>query len=143
MHIFPDWEHEVTLAHDEGMTLKFLERFERQAFPRVLTFTAQTLRYPRHYWLEIVEKEKGDARVKAEVRDDNTIRLRTDNVRRLRLLLRPELFPRPGPVRVEWNGKQVFAGEVHHDCALLDRSLAATADPFLAYTSELALELPR
>jgi hypothetical protein len=90
-----------------------------------------------------VEKEKDDARVKAEVRDDNTIRLRTDNVRRLRLLLRPELFPKPGPIRVEWNGKQVFSGEVHHECTLLERSLEATADPFLAYTAELALELPR
>ncbi|HXE89444.1 MAG TPA: HEAT repeat domain-containing protein [Terriglobales bacterium] len=143
MHIFPDWEHEVTLARDEGMTLKFLERFERQAFPRLLTFTAQTLQYPRHYWLEILEKEKGDARVKAELRDDNTIRLRTDNVRRLRLLLRPELLPRPGNISIEWNGKPVFSGELRHDCALLQRSLESTADPFLAYTAELTLELPR
>ena len=47
--------------------------------------------------------------------DDNTIRLRTRNVRRLRLLLRRELLPRDAPVRVLLNGKPLGAPEAGVD----------------------------
>ncbi len=143
-HIFPEREHEIVLGRgDDGMTLQFFERFRRQAFPRALSFETRTLNYPRHYWVEVLEKEAGVAEVKARIRDGNTVELKTKNVLRLRLLLRPELFPAPGPLRVLLNGREVFSGEPAHACSLLQKSLEAAADPHLAWSAELAFDVPR
>ncbi len=144
-HIFPERGHEIVLgSRDDGMTLAFFRRFLRDPFPRKFTFQAKTLRAPRLYWVEMLDKEDGlAAEVKAEVEKDNTIRLNTRRVRRLRLLLRPELFSTPGPVRVLLNGKEVFAGELPQTCSTLERSLEQTADPLLAWSAELAFDVPR
>jgi pimeloyl-ACP methyl ester carboxylesterase len=143
-HIFPERGHEIMMGRgDDGMTLDFLRRFERNPFPRTVNFQARTLRAPRLYWVELLEKEDGLAEVKAEVEKNNVIRINARRVRRLRLLLRPELFATPGPVRVLLNGKEVFSGELPGGCATLDRSLQQTADPLLAWSFELVLELPK
>ncbi|MGH9533042.1 MAG: dienelactone hydrolase family protein [Terriglobales bacterium] len=141
-HIFPERGHEIIIGRgDDGMTLDFF-RFERNPFPRALNYQARTLRAPRLYWVEMLEKEPGLAEVKAEIEKNNVIRLNTRRVRRLRLLLRPEMFPTPGPVRVLLNGKEVFSGELPGGCTILERSLQQTLDPLLAWSSELIFEVP-
>ncbi len=143
-HIFPQRGHEILLGRgDDGMTLAFFRRFLRDPFPRKFTFQARTLRVPRLYWVEMLDKDDGLAEVKAEVEKINTIRLSTRRVQRLRLLLRPELFSARGPVRVLLNGKEVFAGELPAACSTLERSLAQTADPLLAWSHELTFDVPR
>jgi hypothetical protein len=81
--------------------------------------------------------------VDAEIASDGAVRLETKKVRRLRLLLRRELVAAPGPLRVLWNGREAFSGEVREDCGLLARTWRDTADPFLAWSAELALDRPR
>ena len=143
-HIFPERGHEIILGRGyDGMTLAFFHRFQRDPFPRTLNFQARTLRAPRLYWVEMLEKDDGLAEVKAEIEKNNTIRLNTHRVRKLRLLLRSELFASPGPVRVLLNGKEVFSGELPADCSILERSLQQTADPLLAWSSELIFEVPK
>ncbi len=143
-HIFPERGHEIMMGSgDDGMTLAFFRRFLRDPFPRKFTFQAKTLRAPRLYWVEMLDKDDGLAEVKAEIEKNNTIRLSTRRVRRLRLLLRSELLSAPGPVRVLLNGKEVFSGELPEACSTLDRSLELTADPLLAWSSELTFEVPR
>jgi len=76
-----------------------------------------------------------------EIDDHNVIHLDTEHVRKLRLLLRPDLFDRAGDVRVVLNGKTVFTGPVAIDCAVYARSWAASHDPYLAYSSELTFDV--
>jgi hypothetical protein len=64
-------------------------------------------------------------------------------VRRLRLLLRPDLFSREGAVKVVLNGKTVFEGPLPTDCALYAHTLAELSDPYLAYSAEMTFEVPR
>jgi len=73
--------------------------------------------------------------------DGRHIRLTTRHVRALRLLLRRELLPGEGPVRVTIDGREAFSGPLAEDCALLARSWTATADPFLAHSAELAFDV--
>lgn len=143
VHIFKGVGHDVTLDNDEGMTVPFLQRHVRDPFPRHLHFRTRTLQFPRHYWIEIAEKEKGLAEVQASIDDDNTVNLKTRKVRRLRLLLRRELFPSAGPVRVVLNGKEVFAGALPENCELLQRSWQEVGDPFLAYSAGLTFDVSR
>ncbi|HJR62491.1 MAG TPA: dienelactone hydrolase family protein [Gemmatimonadaceae bacterium] len=168
MHLFDDRGHSLTPGRgDDGMTLRFLQRFTGRAAPRRLQYRTVTLRNPRHYWLEVLERAEvapvrgeGNDRdlaqrvrdvlsgrsvveVTASISDDNVVRLDTRNVRRLRLLLRPDLLPGDAPVRVVLNGREVFRGALSHDCALLERTWQATGDPYLAYSAELAFDADR
>ncbi|HJU66096.1 MAG TPA: hypothetical protein VJ596_10485, partial [Gemmatimonadaceae bacterium] len=81
--------------------------------------------------------------VTASIGDDNVVRVDTRNVRRLRLLLRPDLLPGDAPVRVLLNGREVYNQPLPNDCALLERSWRASGDPHLAYSAELTFEVPR
>jgi len=83
------------------------------------------------------------AEVHASIDDHNTVKLETSHVRRLRLLLRPDLFAHDGPIKVVLNGKTVSNGTLRTDCALYARTLAQWGDPYLAYSSELTFEVPR
>ena len=64
------------------------------------------------------------------------------HVKKLRLLLRPELFHSPGPLRIRLNGKEQPPIELKHECELFRRSADASADPFLGYTDEVLLDVP-
>ncbi|HEY2897837.1 MAG TPA: HEAT repeat domain-containing protein [Gemmatimonadaceae bacterium] len=168
MKLFPERGHEIAPGSgDDGLTVDFFEHHTGRVSPRKLEFNAVTTVYARHYWIEILEKEEapvGDALkadesiadavrerlgslVRAEVRasidDHNTIKLETQNVRRLRLLLRPDLFAHEGPVKVVLNGKTVSTGPLSSDCALYARTLAEQSDPYLAYSTELTFEVPK
>ena len=168
MNLFPEREHEIVPgAGDDGATVDFFQHHESRAIPRKFDFTAATTVHARNYWIEILEKDspaRGDALgddasipdavrarlgslVRAEVRgsidDDNTIRLDAQHVRRLRLLLRPDLFKRAGKITIKLNGKTVFEGPLPNDCALYARTLADYGDPWLAYTAAMTFDLPR
>ena len=168
MKLFPDRGHEIAPGSgDNGMTVDFFEHHTGRTIPKKLDFNAATTVHARHYWIELLEKDDvpgGDslgadatiasvvrarlgslvrAEVRASIDDHNTIKLETRQVRRLRLLLRPDLFAHEGPVKVVMNGKTVSNSPLPTDCALYARTLAERGDPYLAYSSELTFEVPR
>ena len=168
LKLFPDRGHEIAPGSgDDGLTVDFFQHHTGRAIPKKLDFNAATTVHARHYWLEILEKEDapvGDslaadesiaevvrarlgamvrAEVHASIDDHNTVKLETSHVRRLRLLLRPDLFAHDGPIKVVLNGKTVSNGTLRTDCALYARTLAQWGDPYLAYSSELTFEVPR
>jgi poly(3-hydroxybutyrate) depolymerase len=168
MKLFPDREHEIVPGSgDDGMTVDFFEHHIGRANPKKLDFTAATTAHARHYWIEIVEKDEAPgsdaleadtsipdavrarlgslvrAELHASIDDHNTIRLDAQHVRRLRLLLRPDLFAREGAVKVVLNGKTVFEGPLQTDCDLYARTLAERGDPYLAYSAAMTFEVPR
>lgn len=75
-HYFPDRGHGITIGRgDDDRTVEFFQRHERRSLPGSLSFALQTLRWPRHYWVEVLEKDLGIARLQAAVQADGTIRL--------------------------------------------------------------------
>jgi hypothetical protein len=142
-HYFPDRGHSIVIGRgDDGRTFDFLERHRERRMPSSVMFKTQSMRYPRHYWVEILEKEEGVAEVRGEISDRGEVRLDTKRIRRLRLLLRPELFRDTTNIRVVVNGRRVFAGPLLTSCALLRESYEATGDPYLAYSTELDFTVP-
>jgi hypothetical protein len=89
----------------------------------------------------VVEPGKDSSEVDARILRDNTIDIKTRNVKKLRLLLRPELFATPGPVRVRINGKEQPPLAVKRDCQLFARGAELFADPFLSYTEAIDLDV--
>jgi hypothetical protein len=135
--------HDLVLGTDDGLTLAFLERHRRDPFPREVAFSLDDMRSPRRFWLEVLEKARGEARVEGRIADDGTITVNTKRVRRLRLLLRRELLPETPELRVLVDGREAFRGVPVEDCALLQRSWHAARDPFRAHSIEIALEASR
>ena len=121
VHILPGRPHDVVFGRDEGLTLPFLEKRTRDAFPRQVSLRARTLEHPRAFWAEVLEKGGGVAQVDGTVEGAELV-LRTKNVKRLRLLLRRELVDLSAPVRVTVDGKEAFAGRVPESPELLLRS---------------------
>jgi poly(3-hydroxybutyrate) depolymerase len=168
MQLFPDREHEIVPGSgDDGMTVDFFAHHVKRVIPKKLDFTAATTVHARHYWVELLEKDEAPgsealeadssisdavrarlgslvrAELRASIDDHNTIRLDAQHVRRLRLLLRPDLFVHEGAVKVVLNGKTVFEGPLPTDCAMYAHTLAELGDPYLAYSTEMTFEVPR
>jgi dienelactone hydrolase len=143
LHVLKGREHDITLADDGNFTLPFFQRFSRNPFPSAVLAKFYDPRFTRQYWMEVVEADKAapDPDVEARILDGNLIDIDTHNVKKLRLLLRPELFA-AGPVRIRLNGKEQPPRELKLDCQLFQRSAQKSADPFLAYTDEILLDVP-
>ena len=131
IHILKERGHDITLDSDDGLAVPFLERFRREPFPRNIAMKVVNLEYPRRYWVEVLEKDKGAAEIDARILSDNTIELKTKNAHKLRLLLRPELMD--GGVHIRVNGREQPPRELTQDCTLFVNSVNAYADPFLGY----------
>ena len=140
LRLFPDREHEITLQSDDGLSLAFLKDKVRDAFPKRVSLRLPDLAYPRQYWVEVLEKKSGVAEVNAEIKPPNRLEIRSREVKKLRLHLRPEMFPQRGAVQILWNGKQVYAGPVQDACATAAASSAA--DPKLDLSDRKEFSLP-
>ncbi|MEP7064916.1 MAG: HEAT repeat domain-containing protein [Gemmatimonadota bacterium] len=168
MKLFPERGHELVPGFgDDGLTVDFFEHHTGRVIPKKLDFNAAITTHARHYWVQILEKDDAvandmlasdsaiavavharlgalvRAEVRAQIDDHNTIRIDTQHVRRLRLLLRPDLFTREGPVKVVLNGKTVSEAPLATDCSLYARTLMERGDPYLAYSTEMTFDVPR
>jgi hypothetical protein len=143
LHAFKGRGHDIIFDTDEGLTQPFLQQHQRKPFPRQVAFQAEDLRFPRRFWLEILDKKEGLAEMQGRIEEDNTVRVDTHGVKRLRLLLRPELLPRSGRARVILNGSEVFSGNLPESCSLLQKSWRESSDPFLAYAAQLVFDVTR
>ena len=141
LHILKGRAHDITLSGDDGYTLPFFERFTRDPFPTTVTAKVFDQRYPRQYWLEVVEADSAAPEVDARILPGNVIEIKAHNVKKLRLLLRPEFFPGAAKIHVRLNGKEQPAIDLKRDCQLFSRSSETYADPFLAYTDEIVLDV--
>ena len=140
LHILKKREHDLTLASEDGQTLPFFQRFVRDNFPRNVAAKISGGKFGRHYWIEVLE-QKGEAEIEGHILPDNTIDIKTHNVRKLRVLLRPELLSANAPFRLRVNGKERFSGELKKDCQLFQQSAQDLADPWLAYTQQITVDL--
>lgn len=142
MHILKGRVHDVSLEKDDDFTLPFLNRYVREPFPAALNAKIFDLRFPRQYWIEVVEGDKNDASVEARILEGNLIDIDTHHIKKLKLLLRPELLPASGSVRIRLNGKEQPSIELKRDCQLFQKTAREYVDPFLGYTDEVTLTVP-
>lgn len=134
--ILPGKGHEIGLDDNGGRVLPFLQRFERNAYPHKLHVRLRTLDDPREYWIEVLEKRDGVAEIDTKI-EGNVVNVKSKNVRKLRLLLRPEIAS--GAVSVVWNGKPAWSGSIVANCEEVVRS-APGGEVALGFSQEVVLE---
>ena len=140
LKILPHRDHDITLDSDDGLTLAFFKNKLRNASPREVDVALSDSLAARGYWVEILDGKPGKSSVEARVKADNTVEIHSHDVKRLRLHLRPELLPKPGDMRIVWNGKKMFNGPLRDVCAL--PAEPAAGDPKLDVTDTRDLDLP-
>jgi pimeloyl-ACP methyl ester carboxylesterase len=140
LRLLPGREHEITLQSDDGFSLPFLKDKVRDAFPKRVSLRLPDFAYPRQYWVEVLQKKSGVAEINAEIKAPNRLEIRSREVQKLRLHLRPEMFPQRGPVQILWNGKRVYEGPMQDACATAAGSSAA--DPKLDRSDRKEFSLP-
>ncbi len=118
LKILPNRAHDITLDSDDGLTLAFFANKVRNPFPREVDVSLSDSIAARGYWVEILDGKPGKSSVEARVKADNSIEIHSHDVKSLRLHLRPELLPKPGDVRIVWNGKKLFSGPLRDPCSL-------------------------
>lgn len=139
LKILPNRAHDITLGSDDGLTLAFFANKLRNPFPREVGISLSDSLAARGYWVEILDGKPGKSSVEARVKADNTIEIHSHDVKSLRLHLRPELLPRPGDVRIVWNGKKLFSGPLRDRCSLTPVPPAGDAKLDLSDTRDLEL----
>jgi polyhydroxybutyrate depolymerase len=142
LHILKGRGHDISLENDEDFTQPFLKRYVREPFPSAVTAKFFDPRYRRQYWVEVLEPAEGVAEVEARILEGNLVDVDAKNVKKLKLLLRPDLFSSTGPVRVRVNGKEQPPVALKRDCTLFQSSAKEYADAFLGYTDEVVVEVP-
>ncbi len=140
LKILPDRGHDITLQSDDGLTLAFFKNKVRTPFPREVVASLSDALDARQYWLEIMDGKPGKSGVEARVKSDNTVEIHSHDVKHIRLHLRPELFPKKGDMRIEWNGKKMFQGPLLDVCSVPIAS--PVVDPKLDLTDTRDLTLP-
>jgi dienelactone hydrolase len=139
LKILPDRGHDITLETDDGLALAFFKDRLRDPFPRSVDFIEFDARAARGYWVEILDGKPGKSDIDARVKPDNTVDIHSHDVQSLRLHLRRELLPKPGVLRVVWNGKKIFSGPLRDYCSRLPVS---PGDPKLDLGDTRDLMLP-
>jgi dienelactone hydrolase len=140
LKILPKRGHDITLQSDDGLTIAFFKNKLRDPLPREVSVSLSDALAARGYWIEILDGKPGKSSVEAHVKADNTIEIHSHDVKRIRLHLRPELLPKPGDLRIVWNGKKMFNGPLPDICSLPAESSAG--DPKLDLTDARDLQLP-
>lgn len=140
LKILPNRRHDITLQSDDGLTLAFFKNKLRNPFPREVEVSLSDALAARGYWIEILDGRPGKSGVEARVKADNTIEIHSHDVKSIRLHLRSELLPKPGDLRIVWNGKKMSNGPLRDRCSL--PPLPPAGDPKLDLTDTRDLVLP-
>jgi dienelactone hydrolase len=140
LKILPNRGHDITLQSDDGLTLAFFKNKLRNPFPREVNVSLSDQLAARGYWIEILDGKPGKSGMEARVKTDNTIEIHSHDVKSVRLHLRPELLPKPGDLRIVWNGKKMFSGQLRDRCSL--QLTPTVGDPKLDLTDTRDLVLP-
>ena len=140
LKILPKRGHDITLESDDGLTLAFFQNKLRNPFPRTVALTESNTLAVRAYWVEILDGKPGKSDIDARIKADNTIEIHSHNVKSIRLHLRSELLPKPGDLRIVWNGKKMFSGPLRDPCSLTP--VSSSGDPKLDLSDARDFTLP-
>ena len=97
------WEY----AYEDGFIFEWFAQFERNIFPRKVSFSTRHYKYSDAYWVTIDKLTPGTlATIKAAFKEDNTLEVTTEAVDAVSFQLEGhELFTPDMPVEVTMDGK--------------------------------------
>jgi len=146
----PGGKHEPAVWNNLPDGLRWMQRLPRDRYPRRISKSLQTTQDGWCYWVRIDElakegtgraNEPPTAGLDAEI-EGQEVRLFSEGVERVTLCLASEMLDLGKPVKVTWNGKEVFQGQPVRSLEVLLTLAAAKTDWKATFEAALALKAP-
>jgi transglutaminase-like putative cysteine protease len=135
--VYPECEH--WMEGRDAEALPWMAARVREPWPRRVVWKQDDVTHRRFYWLSAAGAAAvKDARVVAEV-EGQTVRIKGVGEGELAVRMRDGWIDLDRPVRVVWNGRQVFSGRVGRRAPVIGATLAERLDPRTAAFGEVKL----
>lgn len=143
------YEHWVEIHAEKGHWmdrqdaegLKWMSKFTRNIIPERIVWLQDDVVHDRFYWLSVKpELAKGGQKIVAK-RDGNTITIEQSDVPELTILLRDDMVDLDQPVKVIFDGREVFNGKVDRTATQLAATLVSRGDPQAVFSAALPVQL--
>lgn len=137
--IYPEDGHWMGGKDAEG--LPWMAGHTRNPWPRTIVWHQGNTVHDRFYWLAVdrAQAAKGQT-IRASV-DGQTIRIESEDVSSIELLLSDELLDLDQPVTIIANGETVHEGVIPRTEQAIQRSLELRPDPAMIATATITIEL--
>lgn len=145
------YNHWVEIHADKGHWMdrqdakgvEWLFQFERNITPERIVWLQDDRIHTRFYWLGVPESQaKGGARIVAE-REGNTIRIEQCDPSELTIYLRDDMLDLDEAVKIEFEGQELFSGQVTRNIATIASTLIDRGDPTAVFTAQVTVNIPK
>lgn len=126
------------MDRQDAEALPWMKEFTRQKYPDRIVWKQDDIVGRRFYWLG-APGEIPDRALAIASRDGQTIKIEQSDLKELSILLRDDLIDCDREIKVLWNDKEVFKGNVTRTIAAIDQSLER-GDPKGAYFSKITVK---
>lgn len=125
---------------EDAVALEWMSEFTRQAGPKRIVWWQDDVTHRSFYWLSVAadEARAGDLLI-AEI-EGQTIRLESENVETVTVLLNDDLVDLDEPVTIVFNDHLVFVGTLPRTVRSLSESLHDRGDRNLMYSASVEVE---
>ena len=139
------YQHVVTIHEGKGhwmenedaVAIPWMAKFTRDPVPTKIVWQQDDVTHPSFYWLALpTDQIKERIIVRAE-RNGQSIRVISDDVSALIVLVDDRMVNCDERIKVDWNGKTVFDAKCLRTIATLSRTLNERQDPHLAFSAEI------
>ena len=126
------------MDRQDAEALPWMKEFTRQKYPDRIVWKQDDIVGRRFYWLG-APGEIPDRALAIASRDGQTIKIEQSDLKELSILLRDDLIDCDREIKVLWNDKEVFKGNVTRTIGAIDQSLER-GDPKGAYFSKITVK---
>jgi poly(3-hydroxybutyrate) depolymerase len=140
------WQVHAGLPHwmnlADAVAIPFVQQHTRDPIPKKIVWRQADVLHSRFYWLAVdpATVMKGSL-IRAEYANGEVGLSDVSNVPRVSLRFTDAMLDLDQPVRVEHDGRELFAGAVPRTIAVIARTLEERGDPALIFHAELAVDL--
>src|SRR5690606_39131374 len=123
---------------EDAVAVPWMLQFTRNPIPSRLVWYQDDILHQRFHWLKALDPVK-ETTVHAEF-DGSVVQLRSDDVARVAVRLRDEMFDLDQAVTITANGESVFEGVVTRTISTLYQTLVERGDPTLMFSAETVVQ---
>ena len=127
------------MDREDRAAIPWMAKFRRDPYPTKVVWRQEEVVMPSLYWLGVDPKEAKHGMEAIVERVGNTFTILKNDYKRLIIRLNDELTDLDQPVKIFYNGNQIFNGKVKRTLKNTARSIDERADKRMIFSAELTV----
>ncbi|WP_231932291.1 MULTISPECIES: alpha/beta hydrolase [Butyricimonas] len=127
------------MDQEDRVAIPWMAKFRRNPYPTKVVWRQEEVVMPSLYWLSVDPKEAKHGMVAIVEKEGNTFTILKNDYKRLTIRLNDELIDLEQPVKIFYNGNQIFNGKVKRTLKNIARSIDERADKRMIFSAELTV----